>query len=114
MFCRQQLADFQSSLESIQSEGVSILAGSVDPPDKAEEMIAATGVSFPVAYGLGAEDISRSIGVYYNPEAPYLHAAGFILTPDGTVAVGCYSTGPIGRLTARDALALIIHFKNAA
>jgi hypothetical protein len=67
--------------------------------------------TYPVGYGLVAEEISRITGAYYDKEEKYLHAAGFLLRPDRTILIACYSTGAIGRLVAKDVLALVRYFK---
>ncbi|GAB6058991.1 redoxin domain-containing protein [Desulfonatronum parangueonense] len=113
MFCRQQLADFQASSAAFQSEGIPILAGSVDPLDKARDIMEKANITYPVVHGLNAEEVSRSTGAYFELEKKFLHAAGFIIAPDRKVAVACYSNGAIGRLTAKDSLALIRYFKKS-
>ncbi len=64
-FCSQQLADFQSLLNDYNSEQVKIIAGSIDPLDKTKEYVEKLGVSFPVAYGMDAEAVSKVTGAYY-------------------------------------------------
>ncbi|GAB6056973.1 peroxiredoxin family protein [Desulfonatronum parangueonense] len=113
MFCRQQLADFQASFAAFQSEGIPLLAGSVDSLDRANDIKEKANVMYPVAYGLSAEEVSRATGAYFDSEKKFLHAAGFIIAPDRKVSLGCYSNGAIGRLTAKDSLALIRYFKKS-
>jgi len=48
-------------------------------------------------------------GAFFQPEKSFLHATGFIIDPQGKVVVAVYSSGPIGRLTATDCLALLKH-----
>ena len=110
-FCIQQLAEFQKWATKFESEQVSIIAGSVDPIEKAEEAIEKSGVTYPVAYGLTAEEISRVTGAYYDRDKKFLHATGFLLRPDNTIEVACYSTGPIGRFGPKDALRLVKFYK---
>ena len=88
------------------------MAGSVDSVEKANETVQKVGITYPVAYGLDAEEVSKTTGAYYDPEKKFLHATGFIIRPDNTVAVACYSTGPIGRFTAKDILNLIRFYKS--
>lgn len=64
-------------------------------------------VTFPLVYGLDPELVAKSIGAYYEPARGILHATGFILRPDRMVQAACYSTGPIGRLTAADTVSLL-------
>jgi len=108
------LADFQALYKDFIAEGVEIIAGSVDPLEKAQETVEKIGVEYPVAYGLDAEEVSRLTGAFYEAKRRILHAAGFLLRPDNTVEVACYSTGPVGRLAARDVLALIRFYKSRA
>lgn len=66
-----------------------------------------SGVEFPVGYNLDPVGISRTTGAFYDSEGGFLHAAGFIVSPDGRTAMAVYSTGPLGRLTPEDSLAWI-------
>ncbi len=77
---------------------------SVDTEEKAQKVKRDLKLSYPIAYGLSAEEISASTGAYYEPQKKFLHATGFLLKPDSSVAAAVYSTGPIGRYTAADAL----------
>lgn len=110
-FCRGQLADFAGSQQQMRDEGIAVTAGSVDGPDKARQAASEAGASFPVAHGLDAEAISRAVGAFYEPDKKYLQPAGFLLRPDRTIAVACYSTGPIGRFAAADVIKLTKVFK---
>jgi len=84
-----------------------VIAASVDNTDKAEEMVQEFGIDFPVGYNLSTIEISEATGAFYDIEGGYLHAAGFIIDPEGKVANAVYSTGPIGRLAAKDCLGWI-------
>ena len=88
------------------------MAGSVDSLEKAQETVQKLGIAYPVAYGLDPEEISKMTGAYYDPEKKFIHATGFIIGPDNSLVVACYSTGPIGRLTAKDVLGLIRFYKS--
>ena len=74
-------------------------------------MIRAEALTYPVAYGVDAEEVSRLTGAFYQAEKGFLHATGFLFNRKGTIKVAAYSTGPIGRLTAEDCLKLIKHFQ---
>ncbi len=106
------MADFQALSKEFESEGVRIVAGSVDPLEKAEEAIKKAGVTYPVAYGMSAKETSRITGAYYDDNRNYIHATGFLVRPDNTVEVACYSTGPIGRFVAKDMLGLVKFYKS--
>jgi alkyl hydroperoxide reductase subunit AhpC len=106
------LADFQALFKDFESEEIKIIAASVDPIEKAKEFVEKIGVAFPVGYGLNAEEISRVTGAFYEKEKKFLHATGFIIRPDKTIVNACYSSGPIGRFSARDSLNLIKSYKS--
>ena len=74
------------------------------------------GLDFPVAHSLNAADTSKSLGLFYgnnprNPEIEIIHSTGYLIRPDNSVAVGVYSSGPIGRLTWQEGLALVRFYK---
>jgi len=105
------LADFQKWATKFESEQVNIIAGSVDPIEKAGEAVETSGVTYPVAYGLAAKEISKVTGAYYDREKNFLHATGFLVRSDNTIEVACYSTGPIGRFMPKDVLKLVKFYK---
>ena len=43
-------------------------------------------------------------GCFYEEKRKIIHGTGYVIKPDGTIAVGVYSTGPIGRLVWQDVL----------
>lgn len=95
-----------------EAEEIRIVAGSVDPLEKAKETVEKLGITFTVVYGMDAEEVSRITGSYYDRERKIIHATGFLIRPDGMVEVACYSTGPVGRLVARDVLGLVKFYKS--
>ncbi len=86
----------------------------MDTEDKAQKMRDECGISFAVGYGLDAREVSRLTGCFYEIKREIVHATGFVLKPDGTIAVAVYSTGPIGRLVWQDVLGLVNFYKKAA
>lgn len=90
-----------------------LFAASVDNLDDAQKTIERHKLTFPVAYGLSARDFSERTGAFFDEQKGHLHATGFLIAPDGTVATAVYSTGAIGRLTAADTLAMIDHLAKA-
>lgn len=66
-------------------------------------------MTFPVLYGLDAQRTAASVGCYMNERAepPHLHATGFVLRPNGKVALALYSSGALGRLSVEDAATLV-------
>ena len=105
------MADFQKWSSKLESEQTQIFAGSVDPLENAKETKEKNGITFPVAYGLDAVEISRVTGAFYEKSKGFLHATGFLVRQNNTIDVACYSTGTLGRLTPRDVFALVRFYK---
>jgi len=101
------LADYQTWLTEIKGLGVTLMAASVDTLEEAQKTVANQKLTFPVAYGLDYQDISRRTGAFIEHERKILHATGFLLKPDLKIQVAAYSTGPIGRLTPNDVTSLV-------
>jgi hypothetical protein len=70
------------------------------------------GISYHVACGLDAEEVSRITGAYFEKERRIIQPAGFLIRPDKTVEIACYSSGPIGRFVAGDVLKLVQFYKS--
>ena len=98
-------------MAEFESEQIKIIAGSVDPVDKGQELVQKLGLTYPVAYGMNAEEVSRSYGAYYEKEKGFLHATGFLLGPDNRIINLCYSSGPLGRLRAENVLSAVRFYK---
>ena len=115
-FCKTQLKSFQSGLSKLSDEGIKILAVSVDSLEKSKETQKETGATFPVGYGVSAQETAEAIGAFYDAApshtAPYLHSTGFVVAPDGKIIVSVYSSGAIGRLAWQDSLGLIQYLKS--
>ena len=88
-----------------------MLALSVDPLEKAQEMVEREKLTFPVAYGLEVPRDAEKIGAFWEERRKIIHATNFILDSEKKVIDASYSIGPIGRITAADALSHIQHFK---
>lgn len=110
-FCQTQLAEFQKQLEKFTDANVKVIALSVDSEAEATATVESNSLTFPVGYGLNPEATSATFGNYLSdgtdPHGIYTQATGFIVTPDGRIAVAVYSSSAIGRLTAADTLALV-------
>ncbi len=88
-----------------------MVALSVDSEEDAQNTVERHTLIHPVLYGLDAREVASTIGTYINEEPLYLHATGFILRPNGTIALAVYSSGAIGRLVADDTVGLIQHYQ---
>jgi hypothetical protein len=86
----------------------------VDTEEDAQKTIDECGINFPVGYGADCKAVSERTGCFYEERRQILHSTGYVLKPDGTVAIGVYSTGPIGRLVWQDVSALVQFYKKQA
>jgi peroxiredoxin len=112
-YCRQQLLDFQQASQQLSEINTQVVALSVDPLEQAQQTVERQRLSFPVLYGLNAHEIAEKIGASVNADPTYLQATGFVLKPDGTIAVSVYSSGAIGRLVAADTIKFIKYLQKA-
>ncbi len=106
-YCRQQLMDFQRSLEPLKEADIEVVALSVDLLEQAQQTVERHKLTLPVLYGLDAHKVVEQLGSFINEDPLYLQATGFVLRPDGTIAVAVYSSGAIGRLVAADTMNFI-------
>ena len=83
----------------------------MDTEEDARKTIAECGIDFPVGYGADCQEISRLTGCFHEERRRILQSTGYVLRPDGTIAVGVYSTGPVGRLVWQDVLSLVQGYK---
>ena len=91
-------------MPQFKQENVDIVALSVDPLEKAQEMAEKVKATFPIGYGLEVPRDADKVGAYWEERRKIIHATNFILGPDGKVTQACFATGPIGRIVADDAL----------
>jgi len=103
------LADFEKHREEIEARGAWIVAGSSDSISGAQAVVEDLGLNFVMLYGLDAESVSEAIGCYTGEREgkPHIQPASFIVSPAGSVDYSVYSSGKMGRLTARDALQVL-------
>jgi len=86
-----------------------VIAASVDSIDDAQKIAAELHLPFPIAYGLDPVATTETLGGFYkaDPADPYLQPTDIIVGPDGRVLSSTYSSGPVGRMRADEALDLI-------
>jgi peroxiredoxin len=103
------LADFQQHKPEFDAREVRIVALSADPESDAAGTVARLGLEMPIGYGLDVDAAALTIGCYTSSHegCPHVQPAGFVLRSDGTIALAVYSSGKVGRLTAKDALAAL-------
>jgi peroxiredoxin len=112
-YCRQQLLDFQRARAHLNERGAEVVALSVDSLEQARQTVERHRISFPVLSGLDAHQVEQAIGASINEDPLSLQATGFVLRPDGTVAVAVYSSSAIGRLVAADTINLLKYLQKA-
>ena len=83
----------------------------MDSLDDTRKMADELKISFPLAYGLNAREISLKTGGFYEGEKGYLQPSGFVLSPGGKIANAVYATMAIGRLGAKDCIRLISYLR---
>ena len=105
------MAAFEKARPRFEEEGITVVAGSTDPQDKAAETVKEHALTFPVAYGLPLKETAARFGAFYDERRNVLHATGFVVKPDRTIAVAQYSSGPIGRLVWQDVVGLVQFYK---
>jgi peroxiredoxin len=101
------LADYQAKLAEFKTRDISVIALSVDPLEKAREIVEESKLEFPLAYGLKVPEDAERVGAWWDDKRPMIQPSEFILSNSGKVLSATYSTGPIGRLNADDVLRLL-------
>lgn len=98
------MVGYEEQKAKLDALGVKVIAASVDDADKAAEI--AADLSFPVAHGVTQAD-AEAIGAWWSDERSIVQPAEFVIGGDGKVMLSTYSSGPIGRMDAPSAAALI-------
>lgn len=95
-------------VDDYRATGVRIIALTSEDEGPAREMKEDEGLEFPVVYGVDVDEAKEKLGLYIQKgKKIHLQPAQFLLRPDGTIALACYSSGAVGRLGAGKALAKI-------
>jgi peroxiredoxin len=108
------LAAFERAQDKLRYAGISVVAASTDPLEKAKETVSEHSLALPVGYGVPLEETAATFGAFYEERRGVLQATGFVVKPDKTIAVAQYSSGPIGRLVWQDILGLVQFYKKQA
>jgi len=98
------LAGFEFWKTQLAAKGVKVVAASVDPLDKANEV--AANLSFPVAYGVTRAQADQ-LGSWWEERRGIVQPAEFIVAPSGKIIAATYSSGPLGRIEPMDVVRLI-------
>lgn len=89
--------------------GVKVVAASVDPVDKAQEV--ADEVNFPVGFGVSRE-IADTLGSWWEDHRQIIQPSEFIVGADGNVVASSYSDGPLGRIDAGDVIKMVNFYES--
>jgi peroxiredoxin len=98
------LVGFAEKSAELSAIGVSVVAASVDPVDKAQEV--ADEVNFPIGYGV-TRDIANALGSWWEERRQIIQPSEFVLGPDNKVRASSYSDGPVARMLADDVIRLV-------
>ena len=101
------MADYQAHLVELDALGASVYALTTDPADKVKETIAKNSIAYPILYEMDGPKTAEVLGAYYEERRNTIQPTNFILAPGGKVVNLSYASGPVGRITASDALSHI-------
>jgi peroxiredoxin len=101
--CKKYFKTLDGMLGELSSAGVTVLAVSADPKEKAEADVAGEGWRFPVGYGLSMEQM-RALGLYISEprspqetDRPFAEPGLFVINPEGRVQIADISNAPFAR-----------------
>jgi peroxiredoxin len=95
------LVGFEKALSELLALNAQVVAASVDPIDKANEV--AAEVSFPIGYGVTRAD-AYTLDSWWEERRSIIQPSEFIVGADGKVLASSYSDGPLGRIDGSDAI----------
>lgn len=108
--CHQYLKHLDELKDKFLAAKAEILAVSGDPQEKAEQMVAEEGLTFPVAYGLSIEQM-QELGLYIsNPRSaqetdrPFAEPATFAVNSEGKLHLIELSNTPFNRADLQELL----------
>ena len=88
---------------------IKVVAASVDSVESVAALKQGLHVGFPMFAEVDAEAVAESTGAFIQSgDRTFLHATGFLLTPEGKIGTAVYATGPIGRLNPTEVLRSVL------
>ena len=98
------MAEWQENSEELEALGCSVVAASVDTLEHAQKMQKDSGAQFPIAYGVTQGD-TDPLGTWWSDErGGFVQPTELLLGRGGTVLGSLYASGPVGRMSADEAL----------
>jgi len=98
------LVGFTKHSKELEELGISVVAASVDPIDKAGEV--AAEVDFPIGYEVTREQADK-LGSWWEDRRQIIQPSEFILNDRNVVLMASYSDGPLARMEAEDVIRLV-------
>jgi peroxiredoxin len=105
------LAGFQQHLGELTALGASVVAACIDPIDKVKELAQASGITFPMGYGVTRAQADQ-LGSWWEERRQIIQPSEFVVNAEGKVVVSSYSDGPLGRMDAADVVKLINFYES--
>ena len=101
------MAAWEAKRAEFEAVDCTIYAASVDSLEHAREAAERLGLSYPVAYSV-TRDESELIGAWWSEQqGGFIEPSEFLLGDGGVVLGSMYASGPIGRMSAGEALSRI-------
>lgn len=101
--CKRYFRKLNEMLGDFQEAGLSVMAVSADPEQKAQADVESEGWRFPVGYGLTPDEM-RMLGLYISEprspqetDRPFAEPGLFVINPKGTAQVIDISNAPFSR-----------------
>jgi peroxiredoxin len=101
--CKKYFKTLDGMIEDFKAVGVSLLAVSADPIEKAKADVDEQGWRFPVGYGLTLDQM-RTLGLYLSEprsaqetDRPFAEPGLFVVNPEGKVQIVDISNAPFSR-----------------
>jgi peroxiredoxin len=104
--CNLQLGSLQEKLDDFQKADAQIVAVSVDTQENSRKLAASHQLGFPVLSGLD-RDVVQAYDLFFNEEKNCAEPAVFVLRPDANVVYASLQSGPRGRPSDDDLLAIV-------
>ncbi len=103
------MVGFAEQKAELDKLGISVVAASIDPEDKAKEV--ADEVNFPVGFEV-TRDIADALGSWWEDRRQIIQPSEFILGEDNKVVASSYADGPLGRIQAEDVVKLVNFYES--
>lgn len=103
------MVGYAEQKEEFEKIGVTVVAASVDPIDKAQEV--ADEVNFPVGHGVTREQ-ADALGSWWEDRRQIIQPSEFVISPEGKIIASSYSDGPLGRMDAGDVVKMVNFYES--